>query len=132
MNRIQIVFFCFCLFFGVASAQTVSFIEEPQVHTKLKEFEYNARSVKKIMGWRVQFYSTTDRRNMEQIIRKLKNKYPNIKFSWTYNEPFYQIKAGAFAYRKDTAPLQHLLRKEFAGAFPVQEEIETVELLENY
>lgn len=132
MNRIQFVILGFSLFFGAVSAQTVTFVEEPQVNKKLREFESSFRSVKKIMGWRVQFYSTTDRRNMEQVIRRLKNKYPNIKFSWTYNEPFYQIKAGAFAHRKDTAPLQHLLRKEFAGAFPVQEEIETVELLENY
>jgi len=132
MNILLTLFISFFLLVGVASSQTVTVIEEPQVRKKLSEYENKSRSEKKIMGWRIQFYSTTDRRNMEQTIRRLKNKFPDIKFTWTYTEPFYQIKAGAFAYRKDSASLQHLLRKEFAGAFPVMEEIEKSELLENY
>lgn len=113
------------------NAQRIIWKEEPSVKKSLDEYKSILQQRSKVEGWRVQFYSTTDRRNMENTIRKLKNQYPDINFSWIYTEPFYQIRAGAFLYRKDTAPLQYLLKKEFAGAFPIADQIDIIDLLEH-
>jgi hypothetical protein len=113
------------------SGQQVTWNEEPAVRQTLKKYQDNLKQRQKVQGWRVQFFSTTDRRSMENTLRQLKTNYPDIRFTWVYKEPLYQIRAGAFLYRKDAAPLQHILKKEFAGAFPVQDEIEILELLEN-
>lgn len=83
-------------------------------------------------GWRIQFYSTTDRRNMESTISRLKNKYPTVKFSWIFNNPYYQVRAGAFLNRKELIPLHNELKKEFPGAFPVADQVEFSELTESY
>lgn len=112
-------------------AQSILWVEEPAVKSHLSQYQDKLKKTTKVNGWRVQFYSTTDRRNMETTIRQLKNKYPGLKFSWVYVEPYYQIRAGAFLYRKDTASLQHLLKKDYAGAFPIQDEIDVLDLLEN-
>jgi hypothetical protein len=118
--------------FGIElSAQRIIWNEEPNVKKTLDEYKSMLQQRTKIEGWRVQFYSTTDRRNMENTIKQLKRRFPGIKFTWIYTEPFYQIRAGAFLYRKDTLPLQNLLKKEFAGAFPITDEIDVLDLLEN-
>lgn len=124
-------FFLSFLFLSEASAQQVSWNEEAAVRQTLKKYQDNLKQRQKVQGWRVQFFSTTDRRSMENTLRQLKARYPDLQFTWIYKEPLYQIRAGAFLYRKDAAPLQHILKKEFAGAFPVQDEIEILELLEN-
>jgi hypothetical protein len=127
---IAYLFFTFLYLPGV-SGQQVTWNEEPAVRQTLKKYQDNLKQRQKVQGWRVQFFSTTDRRSMENTLRQLKTNYPDIRFTWVYKEPLYQIRAGAFLYRKDAAPLQHILKKEFAGAFPVQDEIEILELLEN-
>ncbi len=128
---ILIAFMTLPVFSIQLNAQRIIWKEESSVKKSLDEYKSILQQRTKVEGWRVQFYSTTDRRNMENTIKQLKNQYPDISFSWIYTEPFYQIRAGAFLYRKDTAPLQYLLKKEFAGAFPITDEIDIIDLLEN-
>jgi hypothetical protein len=131
-NFFIVVAFMMAPFFNIdLSAQRVIWKEEASVKKNLDEYKATLQQRRKVGGWRVQFYSTTDRRNMENTIKQLNKRFPDIKFTWIYTEPFYQIRAGAFLYRKDTAPLQHLLKKEFAGAFPIADEIDILDLLEN-
>jgi hypothetical protein len=115
-----------------AQSHAIQWREEPVVEAAIQKYQSALKERTKINGWRVQFYSTTDRRNLDQTIKQLKSRYPGVSFTWVYVEPIYQIRAGAFQFRRDTAPLQHMLKKEFAGAFPVQDEIEVLELLDNY
>lgn len=102
------------------------------MRNSLSEYIEAVKNREKVMGWRIQFFSTTDRRTMETTLKTLKQKYPGVPFTWIFKDPLYQVRAGAFLYKKDAAPLQHLLKKEFAGAFPIQDEIEVLELLYNH
>jgi hypothetical protein len=112
-------------------AQSLRLVEEPAVQQLIDKYVQYNKSQKKIDGWRIQFFASTDRRTMESTLRRMKNAYPDVKFVWTFNEPFYHVKAGAYAQRVDAIPLQYVLKKEFPGAFPVREELEVLELLEN-
>lgn len=114
------------------SAQEVNISAERGIQTMRTMYLNKYLSESKRDGWRIQFYSTTDRRNMESTISRLKNKYPNVKFSWVFNNPYYQVRAGAFLYRKELIPLQNELKKEFPGAFPVADQVEFSELTESY
>ncbi len=119
------------LSFNMAQGQSVRLIEEPAVQQLIDKYVHNNKNQKKIEGWRIQFFASTDRRTMESTLKRMKNAYPEVKFVWTYNEPFYHVKAGAYAHRSDAIPLQYALKKEFPGAFPVREELDVAELLEN-
>lgn len=114
-----------------AQGQSLRLVEEPAVQQLIDKYVLYNKSQKKIDGWRIQFFASTDRRTMESTLRRMKNAYPDVKFVWTFNEPFYHVKAGAFAQRVDAIPLQYVLKKEFPGAFPVREELDVLELLEN-
>jgi hypothetical protein len=116
----------------VGSSQTARVVMETPVKRMFDRYVSTNGSIDKYDGWRIQFYSTTDRRNMENTIRRLKKQYPDVKFTWIYNEPFYQIRAGAFLRRSDALPLQFELKNEFPGAFPVADKIENIELLESF
>lgn len=112
------------------SAQQISVTYEPEVAAMVEQLiTYNDSDER--MGWQIQFYSTTDRRNMEQTIRRLKQTYNNIRVSWSYNNPFYQVRAGNFAYRSHARPLLFALKKEYPGAFLVQEKISVADLRES-
>lgn len=111
--------------------QSLRFQEEPAVKQLVDRYIQSNKELKKIDGWRIQFFASTDRRTMEQTLRRMKQSYPDVKFVWTFNEPFYHVKAGAYAQRVDAIPLQYVLKKEFPGAFPVREELDVLELLEN-
>ena len=113
-------------------SQQVNWREESCVLNSLTNYKQTVKNRQKVMGWRVQFFSTTDRRTMEITLKALKQKYPEVPFTWVFKDPLYQIRAGAFLYKKDTAPLQHLLKKEFAGAFPIQDEVDMLQLLYNH
>jgi hypothetical protein len=121
------------LFFNSSAvqAQSLRLVEEPAVQHLIDKYVQYNKSQKKIDGWRIQFFASTDRRTMESTLRRMKNAYPDVKFVWTFNEPFYHVKAGAYAQRVDAIPLQYVLKKEFPGAFPVREELDVLELLEN-
>lgn len=116
---------------STAYGQSLRLVEETAVQHLIDKYVQYNKSQKKIDGWRIQFFASTDRRTMESTLRRMKNAYPDIKFVWTFNEPFYHVKAGAYANRVDAIPLQYALKKEFPGAFPVREELEVLELLEN-
>ncbi len=120
-----------CCLDTALQAQRVTFREEPAVKQMMDRFVNRNKTAIKVNGWRIQFYATTDRRNMENTIRKLKKQYPDVKFTWTFNDPYYQVRAGAYTTRQEAVPLQYALKREFPGAFPVTEEIEVKELLEN-
>ena len=127
MLVVVLVSICFSV-----SAQAVNISAEKGIQEMRTMYLNQYLSESKRDGWRIQFYSTTDRRNMENTLRRLKNKYPNVKFSWVFNNPYYQVRAGAFLNRKESIPLQNELKKEFPGAFTVADQIDFSELTESY
>ena len=117
---------------SILNAQTVETTSSSGILAMRDLFVEQNFANNKLDGWRIQFYSTTDRRNMESTIRTLERKYPNVKFSWVYNSPYYQVRAGAFLSRKDLLRLQYALKRDYPGAFPVQDKIDIKELVETY
>jgi len=115
-----------------ANSQSIVVNAERPVQNMRDRYIHNNSESKDFKGWRIQFYSTTDRRNMESTLRRLKSKYPGTTFTWVYDTPYYRLRAGAFRYRNDLLPLQHELKKEFPGAFPIEDQIESKELTESF
>lgn len=108
-------------------AQQVTVEYEPAIIELIEDLASYHKS-KERMGWRIQFYSTTDRRKMEQTIARLKKTHKNTTFSWTYNSPFYQLRAGTFAHKSDAKALLFALKREYPGAFLVQDKISVSDL----
>lgn len=130
----KILFICLIglTFYTYSHAQTVQMVLEPALQKMQDRYVRGHRTIEKKEGWRIQFYSSTDRRTMETTIRRMKSRYPDVKFTWIYTEPYYKARAGAFASRSEALPLLIDLKSEFPGAYPILDKIEKLELLESY
>lgn len=84
-----------------------------------------------VRAWRIQIVTTNDRSTMEKAIEKFKLLYPDIKYKWEHNPPYYQVRIGAYEKRKDLEALLLKLKDEFPAALPVQDDIEKVKIIYN-
>jgi hypothetical protein len=128
MRRIVIVACALCLVAGGLKAQEI--IEEPLVAELMDRFvEYN-RANTEVRGWRIQVLSTTDRRMMESTQSTFKRKFPEYKLIFEHQNPFYNLKTGAFLTQQDARPMLRKLQKDFAGSFVVTDRFEVSEVLD--
>jgi hypothetical protein len=128
MRRIVIVACALCLVAGGLKAREI--IEEPLVAELMDRFvEYN-RANTEVRGWRIQVLSTTDRRMMESTQSTFKRKFPEYKLIFEHQNPFYNLKTGAFLTQQDARPMLRKLQKDFAGSFVVTDRFEVSEVLD--
>ena len=81
-------------------------------------------------GWRIQILATTDRQNMESALRQFRNLYPSIPVDWLHTKPYYKVRAGAFTTKRDALRTLYILKADYPGAYPVQDnQIKPEELL---
>jgi len=132
--KITILFFVVLvsLISSDVTSQTVAVNPERSIQQMRDKYINRNKADGEFNGWRIQFYSTTDRRNMENTLKRLKSAYPSVKFTWVYDTPYYRLRAGAFRYRSDLLPLQFELKKEFPGAFPIEDKIVPKKLSKNF
>jgi hypothetical protein len=137
-RNVTFIFWKACCFLSALCSPSILFSQQVELSAEkgvqdIKAYYQDYMNTKtEGTGWRIQFYSTTDRRNMESTIKRLRSNYPQIKFTWTYDNPFYRIRAGAFRYRQDAMPLLYEFKKEFPGAFPIEDKVDFRELIESY
>lgn len=74
--------------------------------------------------------ATTDRQRMENALGQFQALYPWVASSWVHTKPYYKIRAGAFASKRDALRTLYLLKRDYPAAYPIQDiEIKPEELL---
>ena len=114
------------LFYTVAYGQL---IESPEITSLVSQWKAYNLEHQEITGYRIQILATVDRRQMESSRKKYENNYPDFPIHTTHNDPYYQLKTGAFLTMQKAQAFLKMLQKEYPAAIPVTDEIKVDELL---
>lgn len=104
-------------------------IESPEITSLMQRWKAYNLEHQEISGYRIQILATTDRRQMENVRHKFENLYPEYPIHTTHNDPYFQLKTGAFLTMQKAQAFLKMMQKEYPAAIPVTDEIETDELL---
>lgn len=80
------------------------------------------------MGYRVQIYYGSDRRETFNEQTKFKSDYPKLNTYITYKEPNYYLRVGDFRTRLEAQNLMNELRSRFQTLFIFREKINAPDL----
>lgn len=75
------------------------------------------------MGYRVQIFYGSDRREVFSEQQRFKSTYPKVNTYITYKEPNYYLRAGDFRTRLEAQRMMNELRQLFATLFVIREKI---------
>lgn len=129
MYRIIFGAIVFLVFQSPAMTQSDSFQESTVVKNMMEHYIRVNKEQKEIEGWRIQLITTTDRRQMDQVMYKFKAKYPGEPIVWKHISPYYHVKVGAYQTKLELQGFLIELKKEFPSAIAVREKIEKTDLL---
>lgn len=74
-------------------------------------------------GYRVQFFSGSNRTDAYSAQARFKKKYPELRTYITYREPNFKVKAGDFRTRLEATKLMQEIRPIFTSLFIISEKI---------
>jgi SPOR domain len=100
-------------------SQKVTIKEDPIIAQMMEKFTEKNKQKKTVAGWRIQIGSTTDRRQMDETVKKFQQDYPEFTIAWVHAKPYYQVRAGAFKTKLESLRLLSLLKSEYPEAYPV-------------
>lgn len=130
MKKLFVFLFTLSSFSALQAQGAVNETVEPQVARLMQRFVNLNHSTSTVSGWRIQILATTDRQRMEQALRKFESLYPSVPADWVHSKPYYKIRAGAFATKRDALRTLYILKQDYPAAYPVQDsEIRPGELL---
>jgi len=121
-----ILLFGAMLFISKANGQL---IESPEIASMMDRWKTYNLEHQELTGYRIQILATVDRRQMENVRHKYENLYPEYPIHTTHNDPYYQLKTGAFLTMQKAQAFLKMLQKEYPAAIPVTDEIKVDELL---
>jgi hypothetical protein len=127
----------FCCFAAGAFAQSrgvVTIVKDPMIDSLIaKRIALNNKpsgegvakpgTVVSQMGYRVQVFYGSDRREVFSQQAKFKSLYPTLNTYITYKEPNYYLRTGDFRTRLEAQRLMNELRSEFPTLFIFREKI---------
>jgi len=118
------------LFAGAASAQTrgkVEVVKDPRIDTLIaKRAELNKSiGVGQLMGFRVQLYSGSVRRDAYNLQARFQQDFPDIRAYVNYTDPNFKVRAGDFRTRMEAEKFQEQLKRTYEGTFIVTDKINT-------
>jgi len=116
---------------AISSTAQVQVNEEPEISELMEQYIRNNFDTPIIRAWRIQIATTNDRSVMEESIDNFEELYPDIKYNWQHNPPYYQVRIGAFEKREDLEAFLLRLKEDFPAAIPVQDDIEKREIIYN-
>lgn len=131
---ITCVFCCFAAGLFAQSRGVVTIIKDPMIDSLIaKRIALNNRPVAEgsakpgavvsQMGYRVQVFYGSDRREVFSQQAKFKSLYPTLNTYITYKEPNYYLRTGDFRTRLEAQRLMNDLRSEFPTLFIFREKI---------
>ena len=106
-----------------------SIIEEPVVTELMDSYVTKNKKKNYIKGWRVQLLATTNRRTMESTKGKFARTFPHLRSFWTHKDPYYYLRAGAFANKLEALYELERIKKRFPNAYIVMDKIKYSELI---
>ncbi|MEO1261366.1 MAG: SPOR domain-containing protein [Bacteroidota bacterium] len=117
------IILCLSFLFSVVyiHAQSITETVEPKVDQLMNRFIDKNKAQTTVNGWRIQILATTDRQNMENALRRFENLYPSIAVDWVHAKPYYKVQAGAFATKTEALRTLYILKPDYPGAYPVQD-----------
>ena len=103
----------------------VEVIKDPQIDSLIARRAALIRSSKiaGATGFRVQIFSSTDRKTVYSEQTKFKALYPAIRSYISYSEPYYKLRVGDFRTRLEAEKLINKLRPSYEGLFIFAESI---------
>jgi len=126
---LSILFAAAALLFSLRTSAQVTIKEEAGVKSIMKQYTSVNAQTPMVRAWRVQVITTNDRSTMEEALEELEEMYPEIKYKWEHNPPYYQVRLGAFEKKSDLEAFLVKLRDDFPAAIPVQDDIEKTEII---
>lgn len=118
MKRTNLILFFLIFLFAAewSNAQEVLFVETTHIQKAMQEYQERFQSDTEVMGYRIQYLFTTDRREMENIERKFVQTYSHIPHEWEHDPPYYRLYAGSFVVRSNAMQLLAQIREKFPEA----------------
>ena len=104
-------------------------IETPAITELMHEWKMYNLEHPEVPGWRIQILATIDRRQMESMVRRFENIYPDYPIHTTHNEPYYHLKTGAFLTMQKAQAFMKKLQPDYPSAIPVTDHLKVEELL---
>jgi hypothetical protein len=124
--RVLVLLVVGCLYSVVLNAQL---IESPEISSMMEDWKAYNLEHQEITGYRIQILATVDRRQMETVRHKFENLYPEYPIHTTHNDPYFQLKTGAFLTMQKAQAFLKLLQKDYPASIPVTDELKVDELL---
>ena len=104
-------------------------VETPAITELMEKWKlYNAEH-QEVNGWRIQILATVDRRQMENVMRKYEDKFPDYPIHTTHNEPYYHLKTGAFTSMGKAQAFMRQLQDEYPSSILVRDHFKMEEVL---
>jgi septal ring-binding cell division protein DamX len=125
MSKLRIIFLYVVLFFAMATsaqAQGVNLNEDGAVVKLFDQYIRANQATENVTGWVVQIISTTDRRQMEALVKNFQLKNPDIYIDWVQEKPYYKVYIGGFRTKLEAARLLSQFRSEYTGSFILKNE----------
>ncbi len=108
-------------FFGLSQAQ-VNVQADPRISMMVSADIQNNKSSEFVSGWRVLIVSSSDRTKIMNTKAAFLGEFPRIKAEWTYTDPYYKLKAGAFLSKLEAAKLLYKIKKKYPGATIIRDD----------
>lgn len=129
-----------CIFFMLLIASTQAFaqqtrgkvevIKDPLVDTLIaRRFTLSKETVGVMptsystYGYRVQFFSGSNRKDAYNAQARMQSEYPELRTYILYSEPNFKVRAGDFRSRLEAEKLTQELRTKFPSLFIISEKI---------
>lgn len=125
---------CFTLVLSAQKRGEVTIIKDPLIDSLIaKRIELSKKAapatvrkdgpIVSQMGYRVQIFYGSDRREVFNQQQRFKGAYPKMNTYITYKEPNYYLRAGDFRTRLEAQRMMNELRPMFATLFIFREKI---------
>lgn len=103
----------------------VEVIKDPQIDSLIARRAALIRSSRRSVasGFRVQIFSSTDRKTVYAEQKKFNALYPTIRSYISYSEPYYKLRVGDFRTRLEAEKLINKLKRSYQGLFIFAESI---------
>lgn len=103
--------------------------ESPAITELMAQWKSHNLQHQEVQGWRIQILATTDKRQMESVRRKFEQLYPEYPIHTLHNDPYFQLKTGAFLNTQKAQAFLYRMQKEYPLAVVVTDLVKMDELL---
>ncbi|GAA5220048.1 hypothetical protein [Membranihabitans marinus] len=119
----QIGFLAIFLMVSKLDAQQVSFQESPKVDRAMENYINAMQNTTELSGYRILYFFTNDRREMEEVEKRFVEKFDFIPHDWVHDQPYYNLYAGSFLSKYKAMNLLSQLREDFPAAVLVNAKV---------